>query len=864
MIGKTVSHYKILEKLGQGGMGVIYKAEDILLKRTVVLKFLPSDLTDELEARERFSHEAQAASALDHPNICTIFEIGKSEQNQMFIAMAYYQGETLKELISRGPVSVEKAVDITLQIAAGLGTAHDHEIVHRDIKPANIVITSDGTVKILDFGLAKLKGRTKVTKTGSTLGTVAYMSPEQIQGDVADARSDIWSVGVVLFEVLTGRLPFRGEHDAAMMYSTVNEQPEPISTHRPDLPADFISIVTKSLEKDPEDRYQSLGDMLVDLRRVKKQSTRVKEATERPVQLSDESGGKQAKRKRYVYGVVAAILIGLAAIAIIIFKPIGTEPAKQIQATHRQITFAGDVSLPSISPDGKSVAYVTDRFGKEPKVFVQDITGGAPLEIFTVSDIFSLRWAQDGSELLISAKKDSSMGTYLVPRLGGTFRRMSFLPFVCSSPDGTCFAGCSWERKRIQFTDKSTNDTTSIALNGSFVFLKDIDWSPSGNLLLFSTTGQKDNTIWTITTSGTQQHEIVKDSVDLFSPRWSSSGDAIYYLRSGEQTEDLMKVKINPKSGQAEGVPIVIQSGNETGDVLSLSKDNKQLLYTRVQSYSNLWLVTHEGKGATKSIQTKQLTTGTSRVITPSMSPDGKKIVFSKGNLFVIPTEGGEIKQITFLDSYPYQPVWSPDGSEIAYLLAQKGTIKVWKISADGGIPHLFEKTEVSSDSPSLVWSPGSDILYHQPGNRNFHLLNPNTEEERPLVNNDSVGWMFWPTYSPDGKRVAVMWNRPPTPGLWVISLQDYSQRILHRGNFHPLSWSSNGETVYAVDDRENTSRILTIPTLGGDPSVFLDLPVGYGNRAVKLSPDGTKIVCLVFTTQSDAWLMENFDPEVK
>ncbi len=265
MIGQTVSHYQILEKLGQGGMGVIYKAEDILLKRTVVLKFLPPDLTDDVEARERFIHEAQAASALDHPNICTIYEIGKTEQDQMFIAMAYYEGETLKELISRGPLVVQKAIEVTLQIATGLSTAHEHDIVHRDIKPANIIITSNGTVKILDFGLAKLKGRTKVTKTGSTLGTVAYMSPEQAKGDEVDHRTDIWSLGVVLYEMLTSRLPFQSDHSEAILFMILNEAPESLSFLRGDVSSNLEMVVKKCLAKNLEGRYQSAKEVFTDL-----------------------------------------------------------------------------------------------------------------------------------------------------------------------------------------------------------------------------------------------------------------------------------------------------------------------------------------------------------------------------------------------------------------------------------------------------------------------------------------------------------------------------------------------------------------------------------------------------------------------
>lgn len=268
MIGKTISHYKILEKVGEGGMGVVYKAEDLKLKRTVALKFLPPELTRDPEAKERFIQEAQAASALDHPNICVIHEIDETEDGQLFTVMAYYEGETLKKKVSSDQLSVDSAIDIAIQIAQGLAKAHEHGITHRDIKPANVMITSDGVVKILDFGLAKLKGQIGLTKAGATLGTVAYMSPEQTQGEPVDQRSDIWSLGVVIYEMLTGQLPFKGEYEQAIIYSILNEEPEPPTGLRSELPIGLEQIIIKALAKKLVERYQQIDELLVDLQNV--------------------------------------------------------------------------------------------------------------------------------------------------------------------------------------------------------------------------------------------------------------------------------------------------------------------------------------------------------------------------------------------------------------------------------------------------------------------------------------------------------------------------------------------------------------------------------------------------------------------
>jgi serine/threonine protein kinase len=269
MIGKTVSHYKIIEKLGEGGMGIVYKAEDMKLKRIVALKFLPPELTRDPEAKERFIQEAQAASALEHSNIYNIHEIDETEDGQMFIVMACYDGETLKQKIKDKRLKIEDATDIAIQIGQGLAKAHEHNIVHRDIKPANVMITNDSVVKILDFGLAKLAGQIRLTKAGTTLGTAAYMSPEQARGEKVDHRTDIWSLGIVMYEMITGQLPFKGDYEQAVIYSILNDEPQPPKSLRSDLTMELEQIISKALAKKPTERYQQMNELVVDLKKIK-------------------------------------------------------------------------------------------------------------------------------------------------------------------------------------------------------------------------------------------------------------------------------------------------------------------------------------------------------------------------------------------------------------------------------------------------------------------------------------------------------------------------------------------------------------------------------------------------------------------
>jgi serine/threonine protein kinase/tetratricopeptide (TPR) repeat protein len=342
MIGQIISHYKILEKLGEGGMGIVYKAHDTKLDRTVALKFLPPHLTATDEDKQRFIREAKAAAALNHPNICTVYSV-EEHDDQQFISMEYVDGVTLREKLEIGNRKSETrqpgtwnlepgtAIDYALQIAEALEEAHSKGIIHRDIKPENIMVDLKNRIKVMDFGLAKLRGSMNLTKAGSTLGTVAYMSPEQIQGEDIDHRSDIFSFGVVLYEMLTGHTPFRGEHEAAMLYSIVNEEPQPVLSAVPDVSYQLVNLIERTLEKDPSDRYQSMEDLLSDLRRLKRKTSKKvaipvsTESTPSSASGRQQPAGTQIRpvtRSPIFYSAVILLLvISAAALYFVFFIP---------------------------------------------------------------------------------------------------------------------------------------------------------------------------------------------------------------------------------------------------------------------------------------------------------------------------------------------------------------------------------------------------------------------------------------------------------------------------------------------------------------------------------------------------------------
>ena len=364
MIGQTISHYRITGQLGSGGMGVVYKAEDTNLDRTVALKFLAPHLLESDEHKQRFLREAKAAASLDHPNICTVHEVGEAD-GRVFLAMGYIDGPEVRAKIKERPLKLDEALDIAIQAAEGLRAAHEKGVVHRDIKSSNLMLTSTGQVKIMDFGLAQLKGGTRLTKTDTMLGTPAYMSPEQAQRLATDERTDIWSLGVVLYEMVTGRLPFAGEREEAVIFSIIKEAHDPITAIRAGVPLELDRIVGKALAKKPEQRYQHIDDMLVDLRALRGLAPAV----------------RPSSRRRWI---VAASLSVVLAAGFFAWQAWRTpQPAEPLQAV-ALTTLPGVELYPSFSPDGNHVAFTwTGPKQDNTDIYVQQIGSGSPLRLTT-------------------------------------------------------------------------------------------------------------------------------------------------------------------------------------------------------------------------------------------------------------------------------------------------------------------------------------------------------------------------------------------------------------------------------------------------------------------------------------------------
>ncbi len=824
MIGNTISHYKILQKLGQGGMGEVYLAEDTKLKRKTALKFLPLNAISTEEDKSRFVQEAQAAASLNHPNIATVYGIDEHE-GESFIAMEYVEGQTLKDKIHSGPLKLKEAIDVAIQIAQGLHVAHEKGIIHRDIKSANIMLTQKGQVKIMDFGLAKVSASSMVTKAGTTLGTVGYMSPEQSKGEAVDHRSDIWSLGVVLYEMISGLLPFKGEYETAIIYSIQSIDPDPLTAMRTGVPIPLEKIVVKMLAKDFSTRYQHVDEIPVDLKNIDLKSSDI-----------TEPGLIYSKVKRSNSFVIwrSIAIISLLALFIMLFANLfSSEKTKRVERWNISLPESAPIAPigsnpygignPAfvVSPDGTNLVYVAD-IGGNTQLYLRKLDGFETQPLSGTEGAYNPFFSPDGKWIGFFAND-----------------QLKKISIEGGSPIELCEVvnafSASWGiNDKIVFVQNQGFKLSSVSSFGgtpeNIVEETRIDWPeilPEGNAIVAS--GLK-----IIFLDTGEEKEL---PIRGYNPKYVSTGHLLF-----TQNERVMAVSFDLKKMKIIGSPVsVIEDirieANRYATQYTISNDGT-LLYQAGTDRNKTRLLWLDRKGNIEYLNFATATYGLFQI-----SPDGHKLAIGvkrmAWNVWIYDLDNKFPSKFTD-EGDNNNPIWTPDGEAVVFNSYRDSTSYLFMKQNDG-IGAVEQLTSDARGGMVYSSSPDGNLLSIGRG-ADIMLLQLNDEKKIiPHIKTDYYEWGS--AFSPDGRWIAYVSSEkgkddvyvqpyPPTGERWFISTEGGEEPVWSRAT-NELFYRNKTKWM-VVKYKTDPNFVHELPTL-----LFVGDYVNISGRSYDVSPDG-------------------------